>query len=231
MMPVEKSIETAKTLQKPKNPGKAATTGPHRDNMFTHEFVGANFTVPALLDSNKHAGIAKKRLQSAAELNVTAPASAAKSTIATVAVKVTSVGAGHNLPTSLTEVRQMWLDVKVSDSKGNEIFRSGDLDEQGNLINDPRVFNAHAVDKNGHHTVKPWEIDRFEYNKTIPPKGSATENFSFLVPEKINGPLDVQVVLRYRSYPQSVANLLLGKDAPKLPVVDMAEKNTKITIN
>ena len=231
MMPVEKAIEAAKTLQKPINPGKVATTGPHRDNMFTHEFVGANFTVPALLDNKKHAGIAKKRLQSAAELTVSAPSSAAKSTIATLAVKVTNVGAGHNLPTSLTEVRQMWLDVKVTDSKGNNIFRSGDLDEQGNLINDPRVFNAHAVDKNGRHTVKPWEIDRFEYNKTIPPKGSATETFSFLIPEKIKGPLDVQVVLRYRSYPQAVANLLLGKDAPTLPVVDMAQKNTKITVN
>jgi len=38
-------------------------------------------------------------------------------------------------------------------------------------------------------------------------------------------------VLRYRSYPQSVANLLLGKDAPVLPIVDMTEKSVKIAAN
>jgi hypothetical protein len=38
-------------------------------------------------------------------------------------------------------------------------------------------------------------------------------------------------VLRYRSYPQSVANLLLGKDAPVLPIVDMTEARQTITVN
>jgi hypothetical protein len=69
---------------------------------------------------------------------------------------------------------------------------------------------------------------RFEYVKTIPPKGSATETFSFLAPPDAQLPLDVRVVMRYRSYPQSVANLLLGKDAPVLPIVDMVEKSLKI---
>ena len=36
MMPVEQAIETAKTLKKQKNPGKASTTGPERDQVYTH---------------------------------------------------------------------------------------------------------------------------------------------------------------------------------------------------
>jgi hypothetical protein len=149
--------------------------------------------------------------------------------MATVGVKVTNVGAGHNLPTSLTEVRQLWIDLQVTDAGGRQIFRSGDLDEKGDLKEDARVFCAHAVDKDGKHTVKPWEIVRFEYVKTIPPKGSATEQFSFMVPADAKLPLEIKAVLRYRSYPQSVANLLLGKGAPVLPVVDMVEKSAKIT--
>jgi hypothetical protein len=231
MMPVEKAIETAKTLKKPRNPGKPCISGPERDNMFTHEFVGANFTVPALLGYKKHAGIAEARLKSAAELDLIAPALIKTGDMATVSVKVTNVGAGHNLPTSLTEVRQMWLDVRVADVNGNEIYRSGRLDDKGNIEKGAVIFNAYAVDKDGRHTVKPWEITRFEYNKTIPPKGSATESFSFLVPRKIKGSLDVKAVLRYRSYAQAVANLLLGPGAPTLPIVDMAEKSIQVKIN
>ena len=230
MMPIEKAIETAKTLKKPVNPGRPAMGGPQRENMFTHEFVGANFTVPAMMGDKKHAGIAEERLKSAAELTLDAPQSYNLGEIATVSVKVKNVGAGHNLPTSLTEVRQMWLDISVNDAEGNKIYRSGSLDAQGNIVNDPRIFNASAVDKDGHHTVKPWEMVRFEYNKTIPPKGSATESFAFLISKEAKGPLEVKAVLRYRSYPQSVANLLLGKDAPTLPIVNMAEKKIEVKL-
>ena len=231
MMPVEKAIETARTLKRPQNPGQPCIMGPKRDNMFTHEFVGANFTVPALLGYKNHAGIAEKRLKSAAELDINAPESFYTGRVAKFSLKVTNVGAGHNLPTSLTEVRQMWLDIRVTDASGKEVFSSGRLDDKGNIEKSARIFNAYAVDKNGHHTVKPWEIVRFEYNKTIPPKGSATESFSFLVPKKSKGSLDIKAVLRYRSYPQAVANLLLGKDAPTIPIVDMVDKNIKVNVN
>lgn len=231
MMPVEKAVEAARTMKRPQNPGKPCIMGPDRDNMFTHEFVGANFTVPALLGHKKHAGIAEARLKSAAKLEVRAPQSGNRGDLLNLVVKVTNVAAGHNLPTSLTEVRQMWLDVQVTDAQGKEIFRSGSLDAKGNISQDARIYNAYAVDKEGHHTVKPWEIARFEYNKTIPPKGSAVENYSFAVPTDSKGPLSVKTVLRYRSYPQAVANLLLGKEAPTLPIVDMVSNNVSVKLN
>ena len=230
MMPIEKAIETARTLTIPKNPGKPCVMGPERDNMFTHEFVGANFTVPTLLNAKKHAGIAVERLKSAAELDVEAEQVFKSGEMATIAVKVTNVGAGHNLPTSLTEVRQMWLDIKVTDQNGNIVFTSGDLDDKGNIKEGSIIFNAYAVDKDGHHTVKPWEITRFEYDKTIPPKGSATEKFVMMIPSNLTGILDIKAVLRYRSFPQSLANFLLGEDAPTLPVVDMTQKSIKVEI-
>lgn len=230
MMPVEKAIEAARTLKKPVNPGKPCVMGPDRENMFTHEFVGANFTVPTLLNHKDHAGIAVERLKSAATLDIISTDKVKAGTLAEIKVKVTNVGAGHNLPTSLTEVRQMWLDIKVNDANGNALFTSGELDSAGNIAEGSVIFNASAVDKDGHHTIKPWEINRFEYNKTIPPKGSATEKFIFLVPAGLSGSLDITAVLRYRSYPQAVANLLLGKDAPTLPIVDMTQTSTRILI-
>lgn len=230
MMPVEKAIEAARTLTPPVNPGQPAITGPQRPNMFTHEFVGANFTVPALMGHQQHAAIATARLKSAAEVTIQAPEQSATQRLCTFTVRVINIGAGHNLPTSLTEVRQMWLDVTVSDANGTVLLRSGDLDADGNIINDPRIFNSHAVDSMGRHTVKPWEIVRFESVHTIPPKGSATERYAFLVPHNARGPINVQAVLRYRSYPQAVANMLLGDAAPTLPIVDMAAASSHIML-
>jgi len=230
MMPVDQAIEAARTLKKQKNPGKSTFMGPDRDTIRTHEFVGANFTVPELLGNKEHGQIARKRLQSAAELAINAPAHVKKGELANIAVTVKNIGAGHNLPTSLSEVRQMWLDVQILDSTGKEIFRSGNLDKEGNITGDPRIFNAHALDKDGKDTYKPWEIAKFQYNKTIPPKGSATEKFYFLIPDDAKGDLTINTVLRYRSYPQDLANLLLGEKAFELPICDMVKKETKIKL-
>ena len=61
MMPLQQSIETARTLKKQSNAGKACSMGPDRDQLYTHEFVGANFTVTSLLDSPEHAEIAREQ--------------------------------------------------------------------------------------------------------------------------------------------------------------------------
>ena len=92
------------------------------------------------------------------------------------------------------------------------------------------MFHAQAVDKDGHHTSKPWEIVRFESNTTIPPKGSATPSYSFVLPADAKGPLSVKATLRYRSFDQGLANLLLGAGAPKMPVIDMVATDGEIPI-
>ena len=204
--------------------------GPERDQVYTHEFVGGNFTVTSLLGSQEHADIARKRLQSAAELTLTPPETVEQGNIATVGVTVTNVGAGHNLPTSLTEVRQMWIELLVTDAAGRRLYHSGSMDDDGTIDPKAKMFNARAVDAKGKHTYKPWEINRFEYNNTIPPKGSSTTDYTFLVPAGIKGPLKVSATLRYRSYPQSLANQLLGKDAITLPIVDMVQKEMEIQL-
>jgi len=230
MAPVEDAVKVAQTMKKVNRPGKAANEGPERPHIYQHNFVGANFTIPGLLGATGHADMAKKRLQSAAALELTPPTRLKTGEMGTLKVKVTNVGAGHNLPTSLTEVRQMWLEVEVTDAKGRKLLRSGWLDKEHNIEPEAIIFDTYAVDKDGKHTVKPWEIVRFEHNRTIPPKGSAEEKYSFLVPAGTRGPLQAKVRLRYRSYPQAVANLLLGKSAPVLPIVDMATMAKSIEI-
>ncbi len=232
MMPLEKAIEAARTLKKPVNPGKASPLGPMRKSVYTHEFVGGNFTVTAMLGAEKHAGIARERLKSAADLSIQAPGKFITGKLSRFKVTVQNVGAGHNLPTSLTEVRQMWLDVKVTDPRGQVLFRSGALDGDGNIDPDASIFRAVAVDADGNITHKPWEISHFRSVRTIPPKGSDTSQYVFLVPGKLRkGDLNITAVLRYRSFSQKLANELLGENASVVPVVDMVSAERKVVVS
>jgi len=229
MMPVEKAIEAARTLKRPVNPGRAAAGGPMRENVFTHEFVGANAAVTELLGAKNHAAIAVKRLQNAASLTLELPENAAAGGIVKFKVRVRNETAGHNLPTSLTDVRQVWLEV-VAKAGDMVVLHSGALDADGTVDPDAAMFHAQAVDKEGHHTHKPWEIVRFESNTTIPPKGSTAVPYSLQVPAAAKGPISVQATLRYRSADQKLANVLLGAGAPKLPVIDMVTASGQIGV-
>lgn len=229
MMPVEKAIEAARTLVRPVNPGQPCVMGPKREQMYTHEFVGANAVVTELLGARQHAAIAVKRLQHAASISLELPEQAAPGGAVAFTVRVRNETAGHNLPTSLTDVRQLWVEV-VALAGGKEVFRSGGLDAAGGVDPEAAMFHARAVDKDGHHTVKPWEIVRFESNTTIPPKGEAAPSYAFVLPQDAKGPLTVTATLRYRSFDQGLANLLLGAGAPKVPVVDMVAANGEIPL-
>jgi len=232
MMPLEKAIEAARTLVKPVNPGKASPLGPERETVYTHEFVGGNFTLPRLLGSEKHARIAEARLKSAAEVKIHLPEKAVSGQLVKFKVEVINVGAGHNLPTSLTEIRQMWLDVTVKDPKGNILMRSGALDDHGAIDSEANIFRTVAVDKDGNVTHKPWAISHFSEVRVIPPKGSDKSTFVFLLPDKVRkGELVIDVALRYRSFSQHLADLLLGEGKLKVPVVDMNNEQAMLKVS
>jgi len=231
MMPVEKAIEAARTLVKPVNPGKASPLGPNRKTLYTHGFAGGNFTVPGLLGSETHSMMAKEMLKNAAELAVHLPEKAVKGHLVKFKVDVINTGAGHNLPTGFTQIRQMWLDVTVTDPRGNVLMRSGALDDNGALDPEANIFGTLAVDKNGDVTYKPWAISYFSRVRVIPPKGSDESTYVFLVPDKAGkGNLNIDVVLRYRSFSQKLADDLLGKERLRVPVVDMKRVKEKMEI-
>ena len=225
MIPVEKLAEVAATMKAAVNPGQASEIGPQRDNVFSHEFVGGNTAMYSALESKSKYDIAVKRLKIAAALDASGPAKTpATGSDFKIDVKVTNAAAGHNLPTSLPELRQMWLCITAKDAKGKVIYQSGALDAKGELGADAVIFNAQPKDANGNPTIKPWEIARIDNNRTIPPKGTASESFSFTMPAGSAGPVKVAVALRYRSFSPAVVRQLLGPKAGAPPIVDMASK-------
>ncbi len=221
---------------RPDVPGYAAPKemgAKERKHIWQHYFVGGNLAVTALLGFNPQARMAEGRLGHSVTVEFTGNANAVKGGLYRLPVKVTNSGAGHYLPTGLTFVREMWLDVTLTDNKGAVIFRSGDLDDKGDIKPDAVVYKT--VLGTGGRELKPTlflpEAAEVISDHRIRPKGYMTEVYSFVVPEDAAAPLHYHIEMRYRSAPQSLVNDLLGKDAPKLPIFDMGEAEGTIGLS
>ena len=224
-------IPATGSTERPDNPGVSAIGGKERDHVYTHYHVGANTALPALYEGGElNSQMAVERLQNCATLEIAAPSLPLIWQQAIIQVKVNNVGAGHYLPTGLSEVREMWLELQIKDALGRIIMHSGKVDENGNLDPQAHSFSIKLADKDGHHTVNVAKADHILSDNRIPPKGSTTEQFSFLVP--ITGILGytIEARLNYRSAPQSFIDDLFGDETFELPIIEMTSAVAEVKL-
>jgi hypothetical protein len=149
-------------------------------------------------------------------------------------VRIKNLRAGHNLPTSLTNVRQMWLEVTAKDENGRVLMNSGSVQPDGTLPDNARMLNSDGMGKDFHFAIDPWVVTAFSRHDTIPPRGYKDVYYGLQLPEDVKS-ISLEVKLRFRQADQKVAETLLAavpKDinleqiyglskVPSLPVVDM----------
>ncbi|NTU70514.1 MAG: hypothetical protein HGB10_01625 [Coriobacteriia bacterium] len=184
--------------------GQAATNAPQRDNIYHMTFAGAQV---ALGD----AGRATALLKSAAKVDVVAPEILAGTTAPKVEVTVTNVGAGHKLPTGLTEVRQMWLVVVATDETGKET-------ELGR-----HVYGTELKDAKGNSPVELWEAVGIAKDDRIAPGGSSKDSYEIALPAGVEA-ADITARLLYKSAPDELAK----KAGVENPTTTMAEAVTRV---
>jgi len=201
------------------NPGKASGIGPERDHVYTHHFVGGNAAVTGVIGSEVHQRMAEERLKSAATLELEIEK---KDNKAGITVKVTNIGAGHKLPTGLTEARELWIEIMATDATGNEIYHVGGLDSDGEVNPDAVMYRAVLGDAEGEPTAKVWEVESTLSDNRILPKETRVETFRFEMPDDVKGPVTVEAKLNYRSASQKLLDKLFGEGAVVAPVIEMA---------
>ncbi|MBY6187290.1 cytochrome C [Marinobacter hydrocarbonoclasticus] len=225
MVPVEIAVRVAdemkpvSELEQHRLSGQAARGGPVRSVVHDHGFVGGNAVLAPLLGvegAEAHALEAKTRLQTVAELETAITETDGK---AQLNVTVYNRRAGHDLPTSLSFIRQVWLEVVVEDAQGKTLLRSGSLQADNSLPEGTVVFQDTAVDIDGKPEHKPWKIARFSVENSIPAKGSKTVQYAFPMPAE--GQYQVTTTLHYRSFDQSVADYLL-EEKVTVPSITMS---------
>ncbi len=241
MVDIDTFLKTADEFRKPER------------GEYQHYFNGANYLLYYLIAAEaKKAGdeklaanvmnkyeMAVKRLQSAADMEITPIYAGNK--LAEIKVRVKNIRAGHNLPTSLTNIRQMWLEITAKDDQGKVLMSSGAIDADGHLPENARVFNSDGMGSDFHFAVDPWVITAFSRHDTIPPKGFKDVYYGMNCPPDTSKVI-IEAKLRYRQADQKIAEKLLAnvpKDmdlnaiygltaVPTLPVVDMVVKEASI---
>jgi hypothetical protein len=178
--------------------GSAAYGAPERPNIYQMTFTGAQVALG-------NPELATQMLQSAATLEMDAPKVVKAGEDASVTVKITNSGAGHYLPTGLTEVREMWLDVSVVDAAGT----ATGLGEH--------KFGTVLKDAAGKYPAELWDAVAVQSDDRIPPKESVTHSYKVVLPSGVEaGTLRAQLL--YRSVPEELAT----KAAVKNPTTVMA---------
>lgn len=187
--------------------GQACSTGAQREGIYSMTFIGANV-------GQGSADGATALLERAATVEVETPEIVPAGSTASVTVTVTNKGAGHYLPTGLTEVREMWLDV-YAESKDGKRTKLGE-----------HRYGTVLKDSDGGYPAEVWDAIAIQSDDRIPPRGRSVQGFDFTMPT--NGDVArVVAVLNYRSLPDELAE----KAAVDNPTTKMASGSRAVFVS
>jgi hypothetical protein len=209
---------------RPANKGLAADDGPERDHVFTHVFVGGSAVIPETFGSKDKAVMAVARLHNSAELSL----DIRQIKTGKLGIFIKNSGAGHKLPTGLTDVRQMWLEVVITDSRNKTVFASGVLDASGYMPDDAILYHTVFGNGKGQPVVNISKAREVLVDNRILPGESRREEVTFK-PVK-SDTLTISVKLCYRSAPQKILDTVFGKGKQVLPVVTMEHVKSTLTL-
>ena len=204
--------------ERPDYPGVSAESGKERPNIYRHSVVGGNTFVTSLLGGKEAASMAEERLRNAATLEIIMPDKSQKK-VDSFTVRVNNKGAGHYIPTGVTEFREVWLEISVFDNSGNRIEFIGGVKQDGELPSDALVFHTVFGDSLGKPTINVTKATKILSDNRIPPQKWADRPIKLAKPVKI--PCRIVAELKYRSMSPALAGTLLGSKA-EIPVITMA---------
>ena len=242
--------------------------GKHR----SHRFLAANQMMPLLLElegAEEQARLSEAWLRGEIEIpeigdkwktgpavpiELVAPKQAQPGETIAVAVNITSNKVGHDFPTGPLDIIQAWVELEVTDWKGQVVFHSGQVDEKNFIEPGSFLFKAEAVDQYGNlidrHNL--WEMVGVRYRRSLFPGFADAAQFSFncpsvmttapgqkledkefavTLPDGESGELTLRARLRYRKIDQFLLNFLFGEDtALTSPITDMSWAETTIQL-
>ncbi|MDD2449320.1 MAG: multiheme c-type cytochrome [Sulfurimonas sp.] len=193
--------------------GRSTDGGVVKDDVKVHYFSGSNHFLSGL-KSKEHEDQTLQLLRTSAKIDVDIKD-------ANISVGVKNVGAGHHLPTGVSDFRELWLDITVRDAKGEVVFSSGKLQEDGNLGLDARPFMKVFGDEDS----KPvglmfWRYKKMISDTRIPAGERRVESYEIAEAKTLEYPLKAVVKLNFRIYPQWVTDAV-KRAYPQLPNPDV----------
>jgi len=199
---------------RPDNPGSAAADAKQRPHIFTHNFAGANAGVPEMFAAREKSAMAVERLTHAADIFLV------MTDARTARVVVANTGAGHSLPTGVGDLRQVWIEVILTDNNGKPVFQTGVPDKNNALPENTVMFKTVFGDGLGNPVINLAKAKEILSDTRIPAGKSAVRLFNLNTTPQKGYTLTARLL--YRSMPQKILDQLPGPPLGPLPVVEMA---------
>ena len=181
----------------------------------------------------RHGGLRREDLQKAARVEILPAAEPTPGDKVELQVRVTNVGAGHDLPTGVAELRRVWLEVTVTDATGRTVFTSGTTDAYGDPNAGSVAYGVVWLDSGGNPTDRLWEAERTNRDYRITAGGSRVETYRLALPAEVAGPLHVHATLNYRrvsGYLSSLMSIYLGETALADAAIVLSAAESEIAV-
>jgi hypothetical protein len=207
--------ESCQSCHMPDYDGRAATDGPERDGLHAHTFVGVDVPlVEGFVSADERDALreqARSLLEGKVSVHLQAPATVRKGEQLDLVVRVRNLIEGHSFPTGSTSLRQAWLEVTARDASGAVLYRTGDLDENGDLRDhfselDPYgdadlvTYHSRLVDPLGMPEIFPWRAAE-HFTSSIPPLYERTHTLFVPTADAAEGPITIEARVRFRTHP------------------------------
>ena len=151
----------------------SSVLGKDRENFSYHSFRGGNFIIPQLLGQNPQQLFLKTSVTNLS-LSAQRTRSHLKSSTATIMidiikktrdklhinVNITNL-AGHKLPTAYPS-RRVWIQLLVTDSRGNTIFESGALKKDGSIEHNNNDLDPNDYEPHYNSITSPEQVQIYE---------------------------------------------------------------------
>lgn len=215
---------------------------------YSHAFVGANYLMfdtslgetltflrggvtPGLAKSEADAALAAQGTATRALLRAAAGLELRKGQPQTgglrLEIAVQNLGAGHNLPTGVSDQKHMWLEVELRDGDNAVLFHSGSFDAGAGVTDrDAVMWIEEFLTERGevipnHLTFATAEVRWVR--RAIPAKGEEVIGYDVPLPEGAKGPFRLKARLWYRVALQDLAyqNLRFQATVPPFALAEL----------
>ena len=140
-------------------------------------------------------------------------------------VLVNNHGVGHNFPGGTIDLNEAWIDFKIIDGQGKQIYSSGHLEPNGYIEPDAVVYKESPLDRHG----KPvWRHDLFNmvgrsYINYIPAGATDVVDFDVTIPDWAVSPLNLSATLKFRKLNAKYQNWVEQEQEIKAnPIIDIS---------
>jgi len=119
-------------------------------------------------------------------------------------VVVRTRGVGHFFPGGTVDSVDCWVELRVKDAQGRDLFWSGGLrdGDRGPVESGAHFYRSVMIDEQGNHVNKrnAFQTRSLLYARLIPPGAADVAHYRLDIPEWAEGPLQVEAKLNYRKF-------------------------------